>query len=45
MRSKGRIVVIDTDWGMHAVHGADPALTAAIVGASSSNREVMRGIR
>jgi ubiquinone/menaquinone biosynthesis C-methylase UbiE len=27
----GRIVVVDTDWGMHAVHGADPRLTARIV--------------
>jgi SAM-dependent methyltransferase len=27
----GRIVVIDTDWGMHAVHGADPRLTARVV--------------
>jgi ubiquinone/menaquinone biosynthesis C-methylase UbiE len=30
-RSGGRIVVIDTDWGMHAVHGADPALTATVL--------------
>ena len=27
----GGIVVIDTDWGMHAIHGADPDLTARIV--------------
>ena len=26
-RPGGRIVVIDTDWGMHAIHGADPSLT------------------
>jgi SAM-dependent methyltransferase len=32
-RRGGRIVVIDTDWGMHAVHGADPALTASILDA------------
>ena len=30
-RSGGRIVVIDTDWGMHAVHGADPDVTARVV--------------
>ena len=30
-RPGGRIVVIDTDWGLHAIHGADPTLTAAIV--------------
>jgi hypothetical protein len=30
-RPRGRIVVIDTDWGLHAIHGADPSLTAAIV--------------
>jgi SAM-dependent methyltransferase len=29
-RPGGRVVVIDTDWGMHAVHGADPGLTARI---------------
>ena len=23
-RPGGRIVVVDTDWGMHAIHGADP---------------------
>ena len=27
----GRIVVIDTDWGMHAIHGADPRLTSRVV--------------
>ena len=32
-RPGGRIVVIDTDWGMHAIHGADPTLTASIVDA------------
>ncbi len=31
-RPGGRIVVTDTDWGMHAIHGADPRLTARIVG-------------
>ena len=31
-RPGGRIVVIDTDWGLHAVHGADPTLTATILG-------------
>jgi SAM-dependent methyltransferase len=30
-RRGGRIVVVDTDWGMHAVHGADPRLTVRIV--------------
>jgi ubiquinone/menaquinone biosynthesis C-methylase UbiE len=30
-RADGRIVVVDTDWGMHAIHGADPDLTATIV--------------
>ena len=30
-RPAGRIVVIDTDWGLHAIHGAEPALTAKIV--------------
>lgn len=27
----GRIVVLDSDWGMHAIHGADPALTARVI--------------
>jgi ubiquinone/menaquinone biosynthesis C-methylase UbiE len=36
-RSGGRICVVDTDWGMHAVHGADPALTAKIVDAWRAN--------
>lgn len=27
----GRIVVVDTDWGMHAIHGADVELTARVV--------------
>jgi SAM-dependent methyltransferase len=36
-RPGGRIVVIDTDWGMHAVHGADPRLTASIVDAWRNN--------
>jgi SAM-dependent methyltransferase len=30
-RPGGRIVVIDTDWGLHAIHGADPDLTRAVV--------------
>jgi ubiquinone/menaquinone biosynthesis C-methylase UbiE len=30
-RPGGRVVVIDTDWAMHAVHGADPELTKRIV--------------
>lgn len=33
----GRVVVIDTDWGMHAIHGADPDLTARIVACWSDN--------
>ena len=33
----GRIAVIDTDWGMHAIHGADPAVTARIVAFWSDN--------
>lgn len=36
-RRGGRVVVIDTDWGMHAVHGADPALTTAILDAWRDN--------
>jgi ubiquinone/menaquinone biosynthesis C-methylase UbiE len=36
-RSGGRIVVVDTDWGMHAIHGADPRLTARIVDAWANN--------
>jgi SAM-dependent methyltransferase len=31
-RPGGRIVVTDTDWGMHAIHGADPDVTARIIG-------------
>jgi SAM-dependent methyltransferase len=27
----GRIAVIDSDWGMHAIHGADPALTTRVL--------------
>src|SRR5262245_39100389 len=27
----GRIIVVDTDWGMHAVNGADPGLTATVL--------------
>lgn len=30
-RQGGRIAVVDTDWGMHAIHGADPALTARVI--------------
>ena len=36
-RPGGRIVVIDTDWGMHAIHGADPDVTARIVACWSDN--------
>lgn len=36
-RSHGRIVVIDTDWGLHGIHGADPDLTATIVDAWMNN--------
>ena len=27
----GRIIIVDTDWGMHAVNGADPDLTATVL--------------
>jgi SAM-dependent methyltransferase len=30
-RPGGRVAVIDTDWGMHAVQGADSAVTARVV--------------
>jgi SAM-dependent methyltransferase len=30
-RTGGRIVVVDTDWGMHAIHGADPQLTRRVI--------------
>jgi 2-polyprenyl-3-methyl-5-hydroxy-6-metoxy-1,4-benzoquinol methylase len=30
-RPGGRVVVIDTDWGMHAIHGADPSITRRVV--------------
>jgi len=36
-RPGGRIVVIDTDWGMHAIHGADPDITARIIACWSHN--------
>jgi SAM-dependent methyltransferase len=36
-RRGGRVVATDTDWGMHAIHGADPELTAAIVDAWRDN--------
>jgi SAM-dependent methyltransferase len=36
-KPRGRIVVIDTDWGMHAIHGADPQLTARVVGCWADN--------
>jgi ubiquinone/menaquinone biosynthesis C-methylase UbiE len=36
-RPGGRVVVIDTDWGMHAIHGADARLTEVIVDAWSRN--------
>jgi SAM-dependent methyltransferase len=32
-RPGGQIVVIDTDWGMHVVRGADPRLTARVLAA------------
>lgn len=36
-RPGARIVVIDTDWGLHAIHGADPDLTAVIIDCWASN--------
>jgi SAM-dependent methyltransferase len=36
-RPGGRVAVIDTDWGMHAVEGADPTLSAAVVDAWRAN--------
>jgi SAM-dependent methyltransferase len=30
-RSGGRIVVMDSDWGMHAIHGADPDITTRVL--------------
>jgi SAM-dependent methyltransferase len=33
----GRIVVIDSDWGLHAIHGADPTLTGTIVNCWAGN--------
>ena len=36
-RPGGRLVVIDTDWGMHAIYGADPSLTTAITDAWRRN--------
>lgn len=30
-RPGGPIVVVDTDWGMHALHGADPSLTKRVL--------------
>lgn len=36
-RPGGRLVVIDTDWGMHAIHGADPGITARITSVWSDN--------
>ena len=36
-RPGGRIVVIDTDWGMHAIHGADPGVTARVIACWSDN--------
>jgi SAM-dependent methyltransferase len=32
-RPGGRVAVVDSDWGMHAVNGADPALTACVIAA------------
>lgn len=37
IRPGGRIVVIDTDWGMHAIHGADPQLTSRVVQCWAAN--------
>lgn len=37
-RPGGRVVVIDTDWGLHAINGADPGLTARSSGAGRSRR-------
>lgn len=31
-KPEGRIAVIDTDWGMHAIHGAERRLTDRVVG-------------
>lgn len=36
-RPGGRVVVIDTDWGMHAIHGADPRLTTRVLEGWASN--------
>ena len=36
-RPGGRIVVVDTDWDLHAIHGADRALTATIVESWAGN--------
>ena len=36
-RPGGRLVVLDTDWGMHAIHGADPGITARITSVWSDN--------
>jgi SAM-dependent methyltransferase len=30
-RPGGRIVAADSDWGMHAIHGADPRLTSRVI--------------
>jgi SAM-dependent methyltransferase len=44
-RPGGRIVTIDTDWGMHAVHGANPVLTARILDARPDNAANRRARR
>jgi ubiquinone/menaquinone biosynthesis C-methylase UbiE len=36
-RVGGRLVVVDTDWGMHAINGADRRLTRAIVASWSAD--------
>jgi SAM-dependent methyltransferase len=36
-RPGGRVVVIDTDWGMHAIHGADRRLTSRVLECWASN--------
>ncbi len=38
-RPGGRVVVIDTDWGMHAIHGADPVITARITACWGNNAQ------
>ena len=42
-RPGGRLVVIEADWGMHAIHGADPGITARITSSWSGPRRHDRG--